>query len=398
MNWTTPQEIRAHLERYWSSGRLLAAPLRGESLFPLPLPLRRPDSRALSDRFDEVRQWIRKLEAGAAGPRGFGYQIEWIELNHRILGRNRIPARVTVPTERDALRLIDRLRDADRFRALTDATLARFPELRNWLARKPLAALDAADDWDRILAVLAWFRGHPRCGLYLRQLDIPRVDTKFIEGRRGLLGELLDEVLPPEAIDTGAAGARAFERRYGLRSKPALIRFRLLDPALYLHGLSDLTVPAEEFASLCLPVERVFLTENEVNGLAFPYLPASLVIFGLGYGVDRLAEAVWLCRTALHYWGDIDTHGFAILDRLRAALPGAASFLMDRETLLHHRHLWVREPERCLHDLPRLTPSEQALYDDLRFDRLGPAARLEQERIPFGWLTQALESLASRRM
>lgn len=39
----------------------------------------------------------------------------------------------------------------------------------------------------------------------------------------------------------------------------------------------------------------------------------------------------------VHYWGDLDTHGSAILDRLRAWLPQTRSFLMDRETLLDHR-------------------------------------------------------------
>ena len=41
--------------------------------------------------------------------------------------------------------------------------------------------------------------------------------------------------------------------------------------------------------------------------------------------------------------GDIDTHGFAILDRLRAWLPQTRSVLMDRDTLLAHRDRWVTE-------------------------------------------------------
>ena len=83
-------------------------------------------------------------------------------------------------------------------------------------------------------------------------------------------------------------------------------------------------------------MDRVFITENEINGLAFPDVPGSLVIFGLGYGLDRLSEVSWLHRREVHYWGDIDTYGFHILDRLRALFPAARSFLMDRETLLEH--------------------------------------------------------------
>jgi hypothetical protein len=39
----------------------------------------------------------------------------------------------------------------------------------------------------------------------------------------------------------------------------------------------------------------------------------------------------------VHYWGDLDTHGFAILHSLRAWLPQTQSFLMDRQTLAEHR-------------------------------------------------------------
>lgn len=49
---------------------------------------------------------------------------------------------------------------------------------------------------------------------------------------------------------------------------------------------------------------------------------------------EALARAAWLDRCQLLYWGDIDTHGFAILDQLRGYFPSAAPFLMDRGTLV----------------------------------------------------------------
>ncbi len=392
--WTSPADLRRQVQRHWDSGRLLAAGIKGETLFPLELRLRGPDTRALSERFEEVRQWIRELARELESESRC--RIEWREVNHRLLGPNRVPARVVVPGEREALELIGKTDDAARFRSLAAVTLKKLPELRAWLARRPLTALQYAADWERILAVLLWFRAHPRCGLYLRQLDLPGVDTKFIEGRRALLAELLDIVLPPEALDPGAAGQRSFEQRYGLASKPSQVRFRILDPRLSIQGLTDLAVPAREFASLDLPVERVFITENEINGLAFPDVPGSLVIFGLGYGLDRLSEVRWLHERALSYWGDIDTYGFHILDRLRVLFPAAQSFLMDRETLLEHAPLWVRESNPYDGELVRLTSAEHALYDDLRHNRLGERVRLEQERIAYGWLEQALSSPSLR--
>jgi hypothetical protein len=380
-DWTTPADLRAQVLRHWEGGRILAAGLRGETLFPLELRLRGPDTRALSERFDEVRQWIRELEGE------HGYEIHWAEINHRQLGRNRVPARMLVATERAGLELIGKVPEAAQFRALAERTLASFPELTEWLARRPLRVLENAADWDGLLAVLRWFRANPRSGRYLRQLDIAGVDTKFIEARKPLLAELLGIVWPE------SAEVRVFEQRFGLASKSPQIRFRILDPRLAIAGLTDLAVIPREFAQLEIPAARVFLTENEINGLAFPAVAGSMVIFGLGYGLERLAEARWLAGRALHYWGDIDTYGFHILDRLRAIFPDTRSLLMDRETLVRHRDLWVREANPYTGDLTRLTAPEHAVYDELRYGRLGEQVRLEQERIPFGWVEFALRDL-----
>ena len=385
MNWTTPEAVRRQVERLWDNGELLAARLAGSELFPREFRLRRPGSRELTDRYGEALDWIRALQQGAREAKGYGYTIRWERVNHRLHGANDLPRAVVVPTEDDALRLIRRVGDAARFSELAGGTVAAFPSLRPWLLRRPLTLLEHADAWPRILAVLDWFRRNPRPGIYLRQLDIPGVDTKFIEGHRRLFAELLDAVLPADAVEETARGARQFERRFGLRAKPPLVRFRILDPALAVQGLDDLSIPAEQFAALWPPVRRVFITENDINGLAFPPCPASLVVFGLGYGLERLAEVGWLRQTVLYYWGDIDTHGFAILNRLRTALPAARSFLMDRATLDAHRSLWGQEPadRRFTGTLANLTEAEQALFLALREDRLGVRIRLEQERVGY---------------
>jgi hypothetical protein len=393
-DWTTPADIRNDVQRLWDRGNILAARLGGAPVFPYMPRFRKPDSRDLAERFDDVRKWIRALETGSKAAQGQGYEIEWTEINHRQLGRNRVPARIGVPTEADALRLIGRIQEAKRFSALADAMLTRFPALSDWLARHPMTALENAADWDRIIAILGWFRDHPRAGLYLRQLDIPGVDSKFIEARKGLLSDLLDRALPPEAVDTQFP-PRLFEQRYGLATKPILVRFRVLDPAIRISGLSDLTVPADEFARLVLPARRVFITENEVNGLAFPETADAIVIFGLGYGLDRLAEAGWLSTKEIHYWGDIDTHGFAILDRLRGMFPHVRSFLMDRDTLLAHRLLWGYEHDVSGQPLLHLTMAERTLFEELKASMHGDHVRLEQERISFGWVTRTLDDLGS---
>jgi len=46
-----------------------------------------------------------------------------------------------------------------------------------------------------------------------------------------------------------------------------------------------------------------------------------------------------------------------------------------------------------LRDLPSLDPHEEALYDDLRNDRLGDRVRLEQERVKYQLVQKVVLSL-----
>jgi hypothetical protein len=389
MSWTTPAGVRSQVQKLWERGIVLAALAAGEELFPRRLLLKGPTSKELTERFAEVRDWIAEIKGAAKF-----YRIEWRQVNHRILGANSLPEEIWIDSLADALGLIGKSREAEKFAALLELIRERQPELLPWLTRKPLRALNLADAWPRLLEIVIWLRKYPRPALYLRQVDLPGVHSKFIEEHRSVLAELFDLVLSTDGIDL-TAGVNAFCRRYGFRDKPLRLRFRLLDPSLALLPTGtdqDLTVTGDTFARLDLPVRRVFITENEINFLAFPQVEKSLVIFGAGYGFASLAAAKWLQSRQIHYWGDLDTHGFAILDQLRAHFPDATSFLMDRETLLAHRLHWGNEPQPESRDLPRLNHEEKALYDDLRWNRLGDHLRLEQERIGFVWVVEALNN------
>ncbi|EGV20296.1 DUF3322 domain-containing protein [Thiocapsa marina] len=391
MSWTTAADLKAQLNRLWERGELLRPLVTDDvasaSGFPLRLRLKGPGSADLADRFEAVRAWIAEL---TTIPR---LRIEWRAVNHRVLGPQRLPETLWVDRLDDALALIGRRGDAARFTRCLEMTRSRQPALLEWLGQRPLQAIALADDWERLLAVVDWLSRHPRPGIYIRQVDIPGIHSKFIEAHRGVLSELLDLVLPAEAVAADRVGVGRFAARYGFLDKPNRVRFRLLDDAVRLlpsPARADVTLDAESFARLAIPIRRVFITENEVNFLAFPDATASLVVFGSGYGWDALARAEWLGACTLHYWGDIDTHGFAILDQLRGRFGQVASFLMDRATLMAHETFWGEEPDQVMHDLPRLTASERALFDDLRDNRIRKGLRLEQERIGFGWVETAL--------
>jgi hypothetical protein len=208
-----------------------------------------------------------------------------------------------------------------------------------------------------------------------------RGQRERLEARLALLAQRIGEIAQARDELRGRLDDPALPSFPGCQTKPSV--------------LPDITLDATSFAALALPVERVFITENETNFLAFPAVEQSIVVFGAGYGWEALAHAEWLHRCQLHYWGDIDTHGFAILDQLRGYFPHAASFLMDRKTLLAHRLHWGEEPDPARHDLSHLTPEEMSVYDDLRFDRYQPRLRLEQERVDFGWLCDRVSRIPS---
>jgi hypothetical protein len=121
-------------------------------------------------------------------------------------------------------------------------------------------------------------------------------------------------------------------------------------------------------------------------------MKGSMAIFGAGYGWEALARCPWLHTCPLYYWGDIDTHGFGILNQLRTHFHHAESFLMDRATLDMHQEFWGVEDSPVRVDLPRLTEEEQALYSTLRHNSIQEGLRLEQEYIRFGWVNKRLQN------
>ncbi|MDP8306568.1 MAG: DUF3322 domain-containing protein [Candidatus Chlorobium antarcticum] len=210
MSWTTPADLKVQAEKLWNRGLLLSALMAEEPLFPRRLVLKGPDSRQLGESFAEVRDWIARLSGAAKH-----YRIVWRTLNHRILGANTIPSEIWIDSLEDALAFIGKRHDADRFADLVALTRQREPLLMEWMAKRPLRALELAGEWQRMLDIVVWMQQHPRPDIYLRQLDLPGVHSKFIEAHRGVLGELFDLVLPPQKIDSTASGVGGFCRRYG---------------------------------------------------------------------------------------------------------------------------------------------------------------------------------------
>jgi hypothetical protein len=321
-------------------------------------------------------------------------------INHRIVGRNDLPDKIWIDSLEDALHLLGKKREAGLFEKMIDYTERECPVLLGYLERHPHSAVGLAADWEKLVEVALWVMSHPRPEVYLRQIDLKGVHTKFIEQHKGTLAQMLDSLLPKEAVSQEARTSE-FEARYGFRREPVLIRFRPnLECKTFPSSISDISIPSDEFAALDLMLEknfRVLVVENHINFLSIPRAKNFIIIWGSGYGFDSLKTADWLKDGIIYYWGDIDTHGFAILNQFRTLFPEAKSILMEKEILMSHKDLWVDEPKPARSELSNLTSEESALYLDLRENVFGQNVRLEQERIGYGAVLRAMRKITNDR-
>ena len=357
--------------------------LTGEDQWPIDLPLGAPDEREAQRQPDAVRAWIAAWGAWS----GAG-ELVWRERRWRTLGVQSLPERLLLHEPASAATWLGEgqrwQRASSRHRHFT----ARWPELGARMARY----FDLLADWDaaeiqRLEDLVAWLEANPQSNLYARQLPVAGIDSKWLEGRMMLIADLV------AALRADAGGDPDFYRLCGLKPLPHIVRLFILDEGLRQRtgGLRDISARPEELATLDLPVSRVYIVENLQTGLAFEDYPGSVVFMGLGYGVGTLARLPWVMRAQCTYWGDLDTHGLAILSRARLKLPHLESALMDEHTLLRHRDLWVSEnPQYAAPELPLLTPAEQSLYCGLKQQRWGVNVRLEQERIAWNYAWDVL--------
>jgi hypothetical protein len=397
--WSNKKSLLNQLEKLWDKGLLLQESVCSSNCFPKRLSFKTPDSKALSYDFAAVRCWVADIQKLK------GFRIVYKTVRHPVIGENRVPVEVWVDTLETAIALLNKQAQVTVFSQLYKQTIRHTPELIKWLKQYPLKALGLAEAWPKLLDFVRWTQQHPRPDIYLRQVSLAGIDSKFIEQHRHVLTALLDLALAAEQINDKKTGIKQFEQRYGFRSKPEKIRFRLLDTGLALPpGLlpgadNDFSVTANDFqrlqqnAEFMSLIKRVFITENEINFLSFPAQRNSLVIFGSGYGFDALAKAQWLSQLAVFYWGDIDSHGFAILDQLRNKFPHVQSLLMDETTLMKHGEFWGYETKQENRELHCLTNSEQNIYQALLNNHYAEHLRLEQERVDYKHLLGVLSSL-----
>jgi len=378
----TPGEIRQKAARLYPL--FLRAWLQAEVFFPLDFPVGK-----LPTDYLELRKGARDLQAQSREQRGFGYALAYQVRQKRFSGPQTLPVRVVIETEQDFLRLIEKEAEFSQFQQDVALIRARLPQLETWIKRFPQRVIEQHEIWPGLLAVCCYFLEHPRPRMYIRELPIS-VHTKFIEQHRGIVRELLEQILPAEAITPEAV---TFEQRFGLHEKEPPVRVRMLDEQLdkrYRLPLTELSVPAAQFATLdLLRGQRCIVTENEMTFLTLPPQRDTFALFGGGFMVHNLGRVPWLAECPIFYWGDLDAQGFQILSRLRALYPHVTSVMMNQETLSTFADFCIAGTPCPPQHLPHLTPEEHTLFVHLARDGI----RLEQEHISHAYALKQLAQL-----
>lgn len=348
----------------------------------LDVPLHPPAQTSVIADVDGAIAWIESWrEASRIEP----VEITWATRKWAHVGTQTVPERVRVESADAVAALAGRAED-------WKVARARVGDLRGGLlpsAAYPSAFLAAlkrhagtiADmpgrDFGVLAEVVRWLARNPASGRAVRELPIRGIDSKWIEKRRSLVASLVCAVTGRESL--------------GLAVPPLTVRMRLLDVDLAVGGLTDVTAPATQLAALDLSPRVVLVVENQQTFAALPAIAGGVAILGGGYAVvERLAPLPWLAGTRIVYWGDLDSHGLAILDAARSTGLEIESVLMDADTLIEHRDLWVDEPQPADRELTRLTAREVEAYEVLRAHGW---PRLEQERVDWQWVLEALEPL-----
>lgn len=385
----TPESALAWVrQRYTNQKRRW---LDGAGDWPLSLSLERPSEQAALKAPGQVRAWSEAWVQWTPPSAEVTVSTETVKWAR--LGTQTLPSRLSFASPAAVALYIG---EASAWRL---ATARRAELLSHWpsIAVAGLAthfevlATWHDDDFQRLVSLLKWFDLNPRSGLYLRQIPVQGIDTKWIDlQRRGVVSDLLRRLRgqTPPADDEAPLSELDFYNRCGLLRPPSPLRVLLLSPELrhVVGGLRDFQAPLEQIRSLDLAPKHALVVENLETAYCLPDFPGTVAFVGLGNAVSLASSMPWMQGVPVVYWGDIDTHGFSILARARKVFGNVTSTLMDETTLKVFLDRSTLEPVQSLNaDVANLSPGEATVYRALLSGDWGRSLRLEQERIDWAY-------------
>ncbi len=341
--------------------------------WPLKMSLGSPKSAAAAADFASLYRTVRDLHQAA-----HAWGATLIDKPRDIAGSTqRVPTHLIVPT-------------IDVYAAIAgDPWPATINDARQHLTELGLDPADPttprilrtvrgweAVDLQLLRTVAAYFHARgPATRLTARQIPVDGVHAKWIEQHKAAVKLLsgLDDL--------------------GLVERPSTVNFTYLDPDHRAAGQRHHdSYTLSDAHQLAYQPDLVIICENDDTALYYPPIPRAISLRGSGHAATRLAHIPWLNDVPLLvYWGDIDHHGYEILDNLRHVLDRPVpSICMDLDTYQQHERYGTRTDRhgRPINPAPRqqvrhLTPDETAVYQLLTSPGHTGPLRIEQERIAY---------------
>ena len=254
-----------------------------ENSWPLEINLGIPTEKEVLIHPEGVRSWISAwnswqvsnttnindefkgiYETSSSFVSGTEITLTWNERRWRSLGTQNVPEKLIIASAKDAAALISEdarwSRAAERFKLMVQhwpALIDVLPEHFNVLA-------DYNDgDFNSLCEILSWICANPNSNLYIRQIPVAGIDSKWLESRKKLVTELIAGIFlftanrtinsytnqrepnqkPANILET----ENNFYDLCGLKRTPQLIRIRILDPKLRnkFNRLSDISAPLD---------------------------------------------------------------------------------------------------------------------------------------------------------
>lgn len=233
------------------------------------------------------------------------------------------------------------------------------------------------DEIHQLLQLLPQLKYGMGQGLYLRNLAISGVDTKFIEQHFKLIELLLNYLYENKIYQCG--GLLVWLNCQEKPSDWLLIKPLCQKTQSNLANLPILRLNSQTLLGYELPSNNILVVENEQSCLALTHIPNTIAVAGGGKNVNWL-KAEWLKHKKVYYWGDIDSDGLFILSLARQYCPHMIALMMDKNTVLIHQHLMVND-SGLINEVPLfLMADEKALFIALKNGEF-MGNRLEQERL-----------------
>ena len=374
----TPDEIRRTAENKYRE--FLREHLAGRSIFPYEIAFGRP--RGGRD-LDRVAEESRSLVEGSALRLGYGYTVETSPVGTRY-GEQRLPVRVYFPDATNFLRFIGKEEEFVRIQADIALISMSVPAALGWASLNPIEVLAHSGQWQEICIILAYLLSHPQPGCYPRELPL-NVSGKLLGDEQAVICDVLRSIPGPHWKN-----GPDYLSQLGLRRPPgSFIRLRFLDIESRQANhfpVDELSLSSDVLANTPIKASRIFVTENLMTYLSFPFVDKAVAIFGEGNAAARLAQLTWLKSAEKVYWGDLDPYGFSILNRLRAQFPHVRSMLMGEATFRKFDHLGMEGKRPDVNSFELLNDEERRVANLLYLKRWS----IEQEKIPQSEVTAFL--------